>query len=307
MLLIRGLHNLKEQFVNGCVVTIGNYDGLHLGHQQILIRLKKKSEELKIPSVVIIFEPQPEEFFTGDRSLRLTSLREKISLFSEHGVDTILVLAFNSHFVGVTAPQFIKKTIAEFLRAKYLIVGDDFSFGHKREGGYDLLNQCASSFGFEVERVPAVKIEGVRISSSFIRIALLQGNLTVATRLLGRPYKVSGRVIHGTGFGRDLGFPTANIYLTRRTLPLAGVYAVKIHDVEKKQLYGVVNIGSCPTFSKKSKSFEVYIFNFDANIYGKRITIEFCEKIRDEQKFSSLEKLALQIKKDILKAKKILG
>lgn len=299
MLLIRGLCNLKSQFASGCVATIGNYDGVHLGHQQILTCLKKKSKELKIPAVVVIFEPQPEEFFTGNKSLRLTSLREKMFLFAQYGVDAVLVLAFNAHLVGMTAKYFVEKFLAQAMHVRYLIVGDDFSFGHGREGNFALLKQCAIYLGLEVEQIPSFKIEGIRVSSSFIRIALLQGNLKVATKFLGRPYQVSGRVVHGDRIGRDIGFPTANIHLVRRELPLEGVYAVKVYNGEELPLFGVANIGFRPTIAGKSKSFEIYIFDFDADIYRKRINIEFYEKIRDEQKFSSLEKLQLQIKKDI--------
>jgi len=304
--LIRGLGNLKAgQFTNGCVATIGNYDGVHLGHQQILQCLKKKSEELKIPAVVIIFEPQPEEFFTGDKSLRLTSLREKISLFSGYKIDAILVLAFNSYLASITAVQFIEKILVDALHVRCLIIGDDFSFGHKREGDFALLNKNVA--GIEVERIPAFKIEGFRVSSSFIRTALLQSNLKIATTFLGRLYRVSGRVGHGSHLGRDLGFPTANIHLVgRRELPLEGVYAVKVYSDQKKPLSGVANIGFRPTVSGKDKSFEVYIFNFNSDIYGKRIAVEFLEKIRDEQKFASLSELKLQIAEDIKKASSLL-
>lgn len=307
MQLIRGLYNLKKPFANGCVATIGNYDGVHLGHQQLLIRLKQKSKELKIPAVVIIFEPQPIEFFTGDKSLRLTSLREKIILFAKYEVDVVLVLAFNAHFVGMTAKHFVQKILAEALHVRYLVIGDDFSFGHNREGNYAMLNQYAESLGLVVESVPSFKIDEVRVSSSFIRTALLQGNLKIAMKFLGRPYQVTGRVIHGKRLGRNLGFPTANIHLVRRELPLEGVYAVRVYDGEGKALAGIANIGFRPTVLGQHKSFEVYIFNFNADIYGKRISIEFCEKIRDEQKFSSLEELKLQIKKDIERAKEIIN
>jgi riboflavin kinase/FMN adenylyltransferase len=303
--LIRGLGNLRaEQFTNGCVATIGNYDGVHLGHQQIFQCLKKKSEELKVPAVVITFEPQPEEFFTGDRSLRLTSLREKISLFSEYKIDAVLVLAFNSHLASITAVQFIEKILVDDLHVRYLIIGDDFSFGHKCEGDFALLNQNVA--GMEVERIPAFKIEGLRVSSSFVRTALLQDNLKVATRFLGRPYRVSGRVVYGSHLGRDLGFPTANIHLVGRELPLEGVYAVKVYSDQKKPLFGVANIGFRPTVSGKDKSFEVYIFNFNSDIYGKRIAVEFLEKIRDERKFASLAELKSQIAADIKKASSLL-
>lgn len=307
MHLIRGLHNLKTQFGNGCVATIGNYDGVHLGHQQILTRLQKKAEELKMPSVVITFMPQPEEFFTGDRALLLTSLREKIFLFTQYGVDEIVVLVFNSHFAAMGAARFVEKILVQTMHVCYLIIGDDFSFGHERRGSFALLNQYANCLNFKVERVPAFKTEGVRVSSSLLRAALLQGDLKTAARFLGRSYQVSGRVIHGNSLGRNLGFPTANIYLAQRGLPLQGVYAVKIHGIAKSHLYGVANIGFRPTFLGQHKSFEVYIFDFADDIYGKKIMVEFWEKIRDEQKFPSIKDLQLQIAKDLKKAKKILG
>lgn len=306
MRLIRGLYNLKQQLTNGSVVTIGNYDGVHLGHQQILAHLKEKSEELKVPAVVVVFEPQPEEFFTGDKSMRLTSLREKIDLIAQSGIDSVLILAFNAHLAGITAVQFIEKILFAALHVRYLMVGDDFAFGHRREGDFALLSYYAQQLGFKVERIASVKIEGVRVSSSFIRIALLQEKIKVATRFLGRPYRVSGRVIHGSGLGRDLVFPTANISLLHKELPLDGVYAVKIY-IGENSYYGVANVGFCPTVSGECKSFEVYIFNFDRDIYGKRITIEFEEKIRDEQKFTSFSGLKLQIKQDIKKAKQVFG
>jgi len=305
MHLIRGLHNLKKQFINGCVVTIGNYDGVHLGHQQILMHLKEKAQELKVPALVIIFEPQPGEFFTDHKSVRLTSLREKILLFDEYGIDEVLVLAFNRSFVGITAKHFIEKILIGNLHVRHLIIGDDFSFGHMRAGDFALLNKYANR-GLTVEKMPSFKIDGVRASSSFIRAALSQGNLKVATKFLGRLYRVSGRVVHGDRIGRNLGFPTANIHLARRKLPLEGVYAVKVYGIKKNYLLGVANVGFRPTVSGKNESLEVYIFNFNSNIYGQIITIEFCEKIRDEQKFASFEELRQQIKIDIEKAKKIL-
>ena len=230
--------------------------------------------------------------------MRLTSLREKISLFSEYKIDAILILAFDSHLASVTAVQFVENILVDALHVRYLVIGDDFSFGHKREGDFALLNQNVADM--EVERMPAFKIEGLRVSSSFIRTALLQGNLKVATEFLGRFYRVGGRVVHGSHLGQDLGFPTANIHLAgRRELPLEGVYAVKVYSGRKKPLSGVANIGFRPTVSGKYKSFEVYIFNFNSDVYGKRIIVEFLEKIRDEQKFSSLTELKLQIEKDV--------
>lgn len=299
MQLIRGIHNIKSEFANGSVVTIGNYDGVHLGHQELINILKKKAKELDLPSVVVIFEPQPEEFFTDDDSLRISSLREKITELEKNGVDNILVLPFNPYLAALSAMDFINKILINSLRAKYLVVGDDFVFGHRREGGFSLLNNESSRAGFEVCEVPSIKLDGVRISSSLIRASLAHGNLDLAGKLLGRSYRVCGSVVHGDRIGHDIGFPTANIHLKKRELSLTGVYLVKIHNLGPKTLFGVANIGFRPTVSGKKKRFEVYIFDFDANIYSKKINVEFCKKIRDEKRFRSLEDLKEQIGKDI--------
>ncbi|MBU0745100.1 MAG: bifunctional riboflavin kinase/FAD synthetase [Gammaproteobacteria bacterium] len=299
MQLIRGLHNLKSTLVSGSVVTIGNYDGVHLGHRKILNFVKEKSIALNLPSVVVIFEPQPEEFFAQDQALRLTSLREKIFGLSQCGMDKVVLLPFNRHFATISAMSFVAEVLICLLHVKYLVVGDDFVFGHRREGGFSLLEREAVAGGFGVTQIPSFKIDGVRVSSSLIRAALLSDNFDLAAKFLGRPYSVNGRVIHGEHRGRDLGFPTANIHLNRPELPLTGVYLVKVFGLKPSPLFGLANIGFRPTVSGKQKSFEVYIFEFNANIYGKRITVEFCKKIRDEKKFESVTELQAQIKKDL--------
>ena len=299
MQLIRGIHNIKSEFTDGSVATIGNYDGVHLGHQELMRVLKKKAAELGLPSVVVVFEPQPEEFFAADDSLRISSLREKMIELEKIGIDKILVLPFNPHFAALSAIEFINKVLINSLRAKYLVIGDDFVFGHRREGGYLLLKKESLRGGFEVREIPSIKIDGVRVSSSLIRTSLSHDNLDLANKLLGRPYEVCGMVVHGDRIGHDIGFPTANVHLKNRELSLMGVYLVKIHNLMLKPLFGVANIGFRPTLAGKKKRFEVYILDFDANIYGKRINIEFCKKIRDEKRFESLDDLKEQIKKDI--------
>src|SRR3990172_3561980 len=305
MQIIRGLHNLKSQFINGCIATIGNYDGIHLGHQKVLEIVKKKSAELKLQAVVVIFEPQPEEIFTGDRSMRLSSLREKIILLEHYGIDRVLVLPFNSRFADIAASRFITEILIDSIHVTHLVVGDDFVFGHRREGNFFLLKQAAIAGNFQVTEVPSFKIDGVRVSSSLIRVALLQGDLDTAAKFLGRPYNVYGRVVRGDRLGRSLGFPTANIHLKRRELPLEGVYMVKVYGLVQAPLIGVANIGFRPTISGKHKLFEVYILDFSADIYRKRITIEFCKKIRNEKRFDSLAELQLQIEEDVLLARKM--
>lgn len=306
MKLIRGLHNLTTELIGGSVATIGNYDGVHLGHQEIIDFVKQKSCELKLPSVVVVFEPQPEEFFTGDKSQRLTSIREKILLLKQHGIDMVVLLPFNRHFAAITATQFIGKILVDSLQVRYLVVGDDFVFGHRREGDFSLLEQEAASGKFQVTKMSSFKIDGVRVSSSLIRMALSCANFALAAKFLGRAYGVSGKVVHGMHFGRSLGFPTANIYLRWRELPFTGVYLVRVYDLASQPLFGLVNIGFRPTVSGKQKSFEVYILNFSSDIYRKRITVEFLKKIRDEQKFESVAELKLQIEKDLVVARELL-
>ncbi|MDR1012527.1 MAG: bifunctional riboflavin kinase/FAD synthetase [Coxiellaceae bacterium] len=305
MRLIRGFINLKSDFI-GCVVSIGNYDSVHLGHQVILNCVKKKSLELKLPTVIVTFEPQSEFFFIKKRALRLTSIREKLLLFKKHGMDNVLLLPLNRNLINFSARQFIVEILVNKLKTRHIVIGDDFAFGYRREGNYSLLNQEKIKYGFQVTQVPSFKIDGIRISSSLIRAALTQGNLILANKFLGLPYRVIGRIVHGDHRGRALGFPTANIHLKGRELPLAGVYAIRIFQLSPSSLPGIANVGFRPTVSGQHKLLEVHIFNFNANIYGKKITIEFHEKIRNEQKFNSLATLQIQINQDLVKAKQIL-
>jgi riboflavin kinase / FMN adenylyltransferase len=306
MQLIRGLHHLKDRPLAGAVVTIGNYDGLHLGHHKIINFVKQKSQELNLPAVVIIFEPQPQEFFTGVKSERLTSLREKLILLKESRIDIVLILSFNAYLAAITAEQFIDKILIAAIGVRHLMVGDDFVFGHGRSGDFSLLQKFATNGKFQITQIPSYKVDGVRVSSSLIRSALAASDFTLATKLLGRNYSISGRVIKGNNLGHTIGFPTANLSLCLRELPFAGVYLVKICDLELKPLFGLANIGFRPTFNGKRKSFEVYIFDFNADIYHQRLTIQFITKVRDEKKFNSKEELQTQIAKDLTRAKTIL-
>lgn len=279
------------------VATIGNYDGVHLGHQQLLARLKQVSQELNLPSKVIVFEPQPEEFFTGNKILRLSSLREKVNIFASFGVNCVEILRFNHHLAVMTAPEFIKNILINRFKIKHLIIGDDFCFGHNRAGDFTLLNQY--SHELSIEKISSFRLHDVRISSSLIRTALSIGNFILVNSFLARAYQICGRVIHGKNIGSSLGFPTANIDLGFRYLPLSGVYVVKVYGIENNSLLGVANIGFCPTFTNQHKKLEVHILNFNQQIYGKRVAVEFCRKIRDEKKFASAEELKLQIAKDV--------
>lgn len=303
MQLIGGLHNWQSSGIAGGVVTIGNYDGVHLGHQKILSLVRHQSAELKAPSLVVVFEPQPEEFFTQDKTLRLTSLREKIALLEFYGIEHLLVLPFNANFSQITAEQFIAKILVEALKVRCLIVGDDFVFGCQGQGNFSLLAARAVDCNFQVVEVVSFRIEGMRVSSSLIRAALRSGNFKEATKFLGRSYTITGKVVHGDGLGHSLGFPTANLHLPGREPPFLGIYLVKVYGLTPKPLAALASIGVRPTVFGKDKRFEVYILDFNSDIYGKRITIEFCQKIREEQQFDSLVELQQQIKRDLVVAK----
>ncbi len=299
MKVIRSLHNLKlylgEQKV---AVTIGNYDGVHRGHQVIIQLLKSKASELGLSTLVVTFEPQPEEFFAGDRTKRLFGLRDKLAVFSQDGVEFVLILPFNQKLATLSAQEFATNILIKSINIKYLVIGDDFAFGHQREGGFQLLTELANRYQFGLAQLDSFRIDGVRVSSTLVRNALLADNLKLAARLLGRLYAVNGRVVHGKHLGRSLGFPTANLHL-KHELPLSGVYLVKVRVFNHKNLFGIANIGFRPTFAGEHKSFEVYIFDFNQDIYYNRVTVEFCHKIRDERRFSSITALQDQINQDL--------
>lgn len=307
MQLFRSLKRLSDKLSDGCVATIGNYDGVHLGHQEILKKVIVKAKALKLPSVIIIFEPQPEEFFTNNQEhYRLTSLREKLKIFFKFNINYVLCLRFDIKLVNLSAAQFIEDHLLKSLKVKYLVVGDDFVFGRKREGNFDLLQKYGANNEFGVEKIEQFKFGGVRISSSLIRNALVNDDLKLAETMLGRVYSLCGRVVHGDKRGRDLGFPTANIYLPHKVLPISGVYLVGILGIDKKIFWGVANIGKRPTVGDLKRILEVYVFDFSSDIYGKRIEIEFLKKIRPEKKFSSFALLKQQIADDVKIAKKLI-
>lgn len=299
MRLILNHYDQAKRFV----ATIGNYDGVHLGHQALLSRVRQIAQTLQLPSKVIVFEPQPEEFFTGNKTLCLTSLREKVSILADFAINCVEVLRFNHSLANTQPVDFINHILINQCKIRYLIIGDDFCFGHNRSGNAALLRQYCDRI--TMEQLPSLRQGGVRVSSSLIRAALAAGNFTRANSFLGRAYQVCGRVIHGNGIGLDLGFPTANINLGARCLPLNGVYLVKVHGITADGLLGVANLGHCPTFLSRQKKFEVHILDFKQQIYGKRLVIEFCQKIRDERKFASVAELKLQIAKDIVVARQL--
>lgn len=303
MQLIRGLHNLKPEH-RGCVATIGNFDGVHLGHQAVIGQLSEKADEMGLPTVVITFEPQPLEYFRpGQTPARLTRLREKLQALRRFRVDRILCLPFNHKLASMPAEDFIRRVLLDGLDVKYLVVGDDFRFGKERKGDFALLQQAGRQFGFQVVNMHTFMIDNQRVSSTRVREALNRGDLQEAERLLGRSYRMSGRVAHGEKLGRQLGFPTANIHVHRKATPLQGIFVVEVFGIEGEPLPGVASLGTRPTVDGKKTILEVYLFDFDRDIYGEYLQVSFLHKLRDEEKYTTLDALKIQIGRDVENAK----
>ncbi|MDH2925071.1 bifunctional riboflavin kinase/FMN adenylyltransferase [Nicoletella semolina] len=316
MQLIRGFYNIANtlDLKDGCVLSIGNFDGVHRGHQAILERLCDKSAEVGLPSVVLLFEPQPKEFFarkiaksqqvikspeelTAFIPARLMLLRDKFFALEQAGVDFVLCVRFNEKFASLSASEFISDLLVRQLRVRYLSVGDDFRFGAGRAGNFELLRNAGLKYRFAVEDSQTLSYASQRVSSSLIREALQNDELHLAKQLLGRAYSICGRVVHGNKLGRTIGFPTANIMLNRLVIPLQGVYAVQV-----KTTYGlfngIANVGNRPTINGIKPLLEVHIFDFNQAIYGTAIEVIFHHKIRSEIRFPSFEDLKCQIEKD---------
>lgn len=301
--LIRELYNLTQRHT-GCVVTIGNFDGVHRGHLQVLNFLKQIAAQLALPSLVIIFEPQPLEFFIPHTAPpRLTRWQEKFFLLAQAKIDKVLVIRFTAWLAALRAKQFVTDILHDRLGVRQMVIGEDFKFGHAKEGDVALLQTLGQELEMAVTIVPPLKINGKRISSTGIRQLLAEGNLEQAETLLGGPYFMIGRIVYGNQLGRQLGFPTANIYLHRTATPLVGIYAVRLYGIDAKILPGVAYIGTRPTIHGTRTVLEVHLFNFDKNIYGKKVRVEFCKKIRDDKKFASLELLKQQISHDVKEAR----
>lgn len=306
MRLIRGLTHL-EPLQNGCVLTIGNFDGVHLGHKAVINKLAKRGRELGLPVVVMTFEPQPLEYFMGDNApSRLMRLREKVIQFSKLPVDDLLILGFNQYFANCDAEHFISDILKNKLNVKHLVIGDDFHFGKARRGNFAMLKEKGRQLGFDVEDTGTYDLEGLRVSSTLIRDALSEGNLREAEKLLGRSFSVCGRIAHGDKRGRTIGYPTANIQMFRKNTPVEGVFAVTMTGVDDREYEGVANVGTRPTVDGGSKIIlETHLFDFYKEIYGCYVEVHFKQKLRDEVRFPSLEALKAQIVNDVAAAKKI--
>ncbi len=304
MEIIRGLGNLLPKH-RGCVATIGTFDGLHLGHQAVLEQVCIKSEELKQPSVAIIFEPLPGEYLSPKNApSRLMSFREKVKALKNQGIDRVLCVRFDDQLRSMSAQKFVNRVFLDGLGVKFLVFGDDFRFGNDRKGDLLFVKKIGKVYGFEAVATASVLLGGKRISSTRIREALGVGDLNLAGNLLGRPYSIEGKVVYGRQLGRTLGTPTANIELNRPSCPLSGVYAVKVFGEGINNSFGVANVGVRPTVNDTIRpNLEVHLLDFNRDIYGCRIEVFFLSKIREEKKFSSLEQLKENIAKDQLSAR----
>ena len=304
MQLIRGLHNIRQEH-RGCVATIGNFDGVHLGHKTILAALRQEAQQRRAKTCVITFEPLPREHFDSLQApARLSSLREKLFLLEQCQVDQLLCLPFGKRLSSIHADEFVQRILVEGLGVKYLIVGDDFRFGCGRSGGFSHLQDMGKQYGFEVCDTRTVAMDCDRISSTRVREALGADHLEQGSQLLGHPLIMIGRVVKGQQLGRKLGFPTANLRVGERKVPLKGVFAVRVH-VNGCYYSGVANLGTRPTVKTNTPLLEVHLLDFKGNLYGRELRVEFIKKLRDERKFDSLSALTDAISADVEHARSL--
>ena len=295
MKLIRGLQNL-DKHNNGCAITVGNFDGVHIGHQKIISRVVARAKKLKLKSVVISFVPTPQDFF-GNNQSTLSNFKEKHNLLESLGLDEHLLIKFNKEFSQISAQEFVQKILIDKLNIKYCLIGDDFRFGAGRLGDFKMLKSLSSKYGFNVDNTESILCNDCRASSSKIRELLTIGGFKSASQMLGREFSISGKIIYGQQKGRTIGFPTINISIKRKISPVLGVFAVNV-ELDGSLLNGVCNIGKRPTVGGQKTLLEVFLFNFDKQVYGKNAKVVFKHKIRDEKKFNSFSELKKQIELD---------
>lgn len=309
MRLVRHLCDLPHALLdNGSVMTIGAYDGLHLGHRQLLKRVLDTAKQRQLPSVVMSFEPTPKEFFSVESPpARLMRFREKFLALQSAGIDLFYCPIFDASMRDISAADFIRRILVHGLQARHIVIGDDFRFARRREGNLDQLERAGAALDYTVERVPSVIVDDTRVSSTVIRDALENGDDDVATRLLGRPYRMSGKVIGGQRLGRELGYPTANVDLRRRQSAVMGIYAVRVYGLDGRVLDGVASVGTRPTFGGVRPLLEVHIFDFDEDIYGRFIEVEFIQRLRTELKFDGADALIEQMHVDADNARTVLA
>ena len=303
MKFVRNLHNLSA-LERGCVASIGNFDGVHLGHQLIIRQLQAAAGVDGLPSVLLTFEPHPQEFFSPENApARLMRLREKLICLQQYKLDQVVCLKFNRALAELPAENFIRNILVDKLSVRHLVVGHDFRFGNKRKGDINMLESAGRNYGFQVECARTCEVDGQRVSSSIIREALASGDLSGAERLLGRPYSICGRVVHGDKRGRVLGYPTINIDMHRHRSPVSGIFATRIHGVGETVHNAVTSIGTRPVFNGENVRLEAHILDFDADIYGTHVCVELVRQLRPERNFTTIDELKIQIEKDIGEAR----
>jgi len=309
MRLVRHLADLPfDELRNGSVVTIGAYDGLHIGHRYLLDRVMAAAKEQGIPSVVMSFEPTPNEFFQASKPpARLMRFREKFEALAGSGIDIFYCPRFSKSMRENSAADFIRRILIQGLNMRRLVVGDDFRFARKREGGLAQLQQSAELLAYSVDQIPSVIIDGIRVSSTAIREACEAGQIERATALLGRPYRMSGKIVEGEKLGKTLGFPTANVDLRRRQSPVMGIFAVRVHGLPGGSRDGVASVGSRPTFNGSKPLLEVFLFDFDADVYGKYIHVDFIAHLRSQKKYDLIDDLVAQMHIDADNARSVLA
>lgn len=303
MELIRGWHNLQT-YHRGCVATIGNFDGVHRGHRAVLAMLQQEARRYGLPATVILFEPQPLEYFRPEAApARLTELRSKLQALAGSGVDRVLCLRFGQRLAQMPAAAFIDELLVERLGVRFLMVGDDFRFGHGRQGDYAMLQAAGKHSGFAVMRMPTVVDGEIRVSSTQVREALAAGDLPLAEQLLGRRYSICGRVVRGQALGRNLGYPTANIAF-RQAPPLQGIFVVQARlDGEQHYRPAVASLGTRPTVNGTRVLLEVHLFDYSGDLYGQHLNVEFLQRLRGEERFDSLDALREQMDQDAADAR----
>ena len=308
MRLVRHLDDLPfDDLAAGSVVTIGAYDGLHLGHVQLLDRVRAASAQRGLPSIVMSFEPTPKEFFAAaSPPARLMRFREKFEALESCGVDVFYCPRFEAQMRDISADDFIRRILIHGLGARHVVIGDDFQFARRREGTLEHLQRASRALEFSIEQVPSVIVDGIRVSSTAIRDCLWGGEMQRATALLGRPYQMSGKVVRGEKLGRSLGYPTANVDLRRRQSAVMGIFAVRVHGVGPRPLDAVASVGDRPTFGGTKPILEVHIFDFDEDIYGEYIHVDFISRLRGQEKYDRVEDLVAQMHRDADNARSIL-
>jgi riboflavin kinase/FMN adenylyltransferase len=307
MELIRGLYNLRPRH-RGCVLTIGAFDGVHRGHQEMIRVLRERAAWHSVPATALAFEPTPREFFAkGTPPARLTRFRERYEAFARYGVERFVCLPFTERVRSLTADEFIERVLVQGLAVREVVIGHDFRFGRNHQGTVATLREFGSRYGFDVTEVAPFEIDGERVSSSLVRQALDAGNMSRAWKFLGRPYRITGKVVHGAKLGRKLGYPTANLRLHRRATPLAGIFAVKVSGAGLQQAPAVASLGTRPAVNGTELLLEAHVFNYSGDLYRQYLHVDFIERLRDELWFPNVDALVQQMDKDAARARQLLA